>query len=369
MAQVPNRSPRAESRGRTRYDGLDAIRAGAMLLGLAYHATYAWFPDVGPWYLVADASPVPGLTTLTGLLHAFRMQVFFALSGFFSHLVFERRGARGFMVDRSKRLVLPLASALPLVLLLDVALRQWSHSRGLMSPAFKDGTGFLLVPRHLWFLVYLFTLCVAAWAVPKWDAPARWMKSALRFPPLLALGLVVPTCLALSFHPSNRPDEALWPLPFELFHFGLFYAVGWWCWPARETSFEPLRRQAPFFLGAGLALGLFIFRGSLQYELRGQVLAGVVPWLMTLGAFGLAFRVAPQERPWLRFLVEASYWVYLVHYPVVQALQVLFAQVPAPGLLEYCATVLLTFGFALSTFRLFVWKTPLGPWLGVRPRS
>ena len=73
-----------------------------MLLGLAYHATYAWLPNVAPWYLVADSSPVEGLMLVTGLLHSFRMQVFFALSGFFSHLVFERRGARSAPIATSR---------------------------------------------------------------------------------------------------------------------------------------------------------------------------------------------------------------------------------------------------------------------------
>jgi glucans biosynthesis protein C len=351
-----------------RYDGLDAIRAGAMLLGLAYHATYAWLPNVGPWYFVADASPVEGLGTLTGLIHSFRMQVFFALSGFFSHLVFERRGARGFIVDRSKRLVLPFLVALPFVFALDVAVRSWSQSAGLMSPQFQDGARFLALPRHLWFLVYLFTFCVLAWVTPKWDGPSRWLRAALRLPLLPTVVLTALTCAGLWLHPSNRPDLALWPRPFEVFHFGLFYAVGWWLWPARDVL-EPLRRQAPFFLIAGLALGLFIFRGALQYELTGQVLAGAVAWLMTMGAFGLAFRVKPGQRPWLRFLVESSYWVYLVHYPVVQALQVVFAQLQWPGLLEYGLATLLTFSIALFTFTVFVRRTPLGPWLGVRSRS
>lgn len=339
-----------------------------MLLGLAYHATYAWFPDIGPWYLVADASPVPALTVVTGLLHAFRMQVFFALSGFFSHLVFERRGSRGFLVDRSRRLVLPFVVALPIVLGLDAALRGWSHSAGLMAPDFHDGLGLILLPRHLWFLVYLFTFCVLAWAAPRWEGPARVVRRLLGVPVVLALLGAVPTCLALFFHPSNRPDEALWPRPFEAFHYGAFYAVGWWLWPSRE-ALEPLRRQAPYFLVAGLALGLFIFSGKLQFELTGQLLAGVVSWLMTLGAFGLAFRVTAKERPWLRFLVESSYWVYLVHYPVVQALQVSFAQMAWPGTVEYLSTVVLTFAFALLTFTLFVRKTPLGPWLGANRRS
>lgn len=335
-----------------------------MLLGLAYHATYAWLPNVGPWYFVADTSPVEALAPFTGFLHSFRMQLFFALSGFFSHLVFERRGERGFLVDRSKRLVLPFLFALPVVLLLDFALRNWSHSLGLMSPQFTGGVGFLFLPRHLWFLVYLFTLCLLAWAAPKWNAPARWLAKE----PLLALLLVVPTCLALWLHPSNRPDLALWPLPFELFHFGVFYAAGWWLWAARE-SLDSLRRFAPLLLAAGLALGAFLFRGTLQYELTGQVLAGAVAWLMTLGAFGLAFRVESKERDWLRFLVESSYWVYLVHYPVVQALQVIFAGRSWPGSLEYVAAIALTFLFAVLTFMVFVWRTPLGPWLGVRSRS
>ena len=41
--------------------------------------------------------------------------LFFALSGFFSHLVYERRGARAYVVDRSKRLLVPLVVALPVV--------------------------------------------------------------------------------------------------------------------------------------------------------------------------------------------------------------------------------------------------------------
>ena len=77
-----------------------------MLLGLAYHATYAWFPDVGPWYFVADGSPVPALPVLTGLLHAFRMQVFFALSGFLLYLPWLRSATEGGAPPRLKTYLL-----------------------------------------------------------------------------------------------------------------------------------------------------------------------------------------------------------------------------------------------------------------------
>ncbi len=351
---------------RQRYDGLDAIRAGAMLLGLAYHATYAWLPEVGRWYFVADGSPVEALVTVTGFLHAFRMQLFFALSGFFSHLVFERRGAGGYLVDRSRRLLVPLLVALPVVLGLDVALRRWSHALGLMSPQYEVGTAFRATPLHLWFLIYLWVFCAIAWAAPKWELPSRLVTRALRFPPALLL-LAIPTCVGLWLHPDNQPDAHLWPMPFELFHHGLFFAFGWWLWPARE-ALPALRRHGWWLLAAGVTLGLFVYRGPLQWQPLGQTLSGLVAWSMTLGALGIAFAVPARERPWLRFLVESSYWVYLVHYPVVLALQVYFAQQQGPGLVEYVSTTALTFGFALLTFTTLVWKTPLGPWLGVKPR-
>lgn len=347
-----------------RYDGLDAVRAGAMLLGIAYHATYAWLPRVGPWYFVADSSPVDALFFVTGFLHAWRMELFFALSGFFSHLVFERRGARGFLAERSRRLLVPLLVALPVVLACDFALRRASFELGTMSPDYAPGAGFRFAPVHLWFLIYLWCFCAVAWLLPRTDFFTNTLRRALNFAPSLLL-LAAPTCVGLWLHPESRPDRFFWPQPFELAHYGLFFAFGWWLWPQREHV-ASLRRHAPVLLAAGLALGAYVFTGSRQWETQGHVLSGLVAWLLTLGALGLAFGVKPGERPALRLLCEASYWVYLTHYPLVLALQLAFSRVEAPGLVEYFATVTLTLAVCLTTFVLLVRRSPLAPWLGSR---
>lgn len=338
-----------------------------MLLGLAYHATYSWLPRIGPWYFVADSSPVEALVAVTGGLHSFRMQLFFALSGFFSHLVFERRGPREYLRDRSRRLLVPMLVALPLVMLAYWQLRVWSHSVGAMSSEFKPGTEFHALPLHLWFLIYLWSFCALAWAAPATNALSSLLARALRFPPLVLVVLSALTGLGVWLHPENRPDGAFWPMPFELFHYGLFFAFGWNLWRVREEARSPLRRWAWPSLVLGVALMIYVYRGSVQWEPLGHALGGPIAWSITLGALGLALSSATrEENPALRFIVESSYWVYLVHYPVVLALQILFSQQSWPGLLEYALATLGTFAFAMITFVLFVRRTPLGPWLGVK---
>ncbi|MEW6434864.1 MAG: acyltransferase family protein [Myxococcota bacterium] len=352
-----------------RYDGLDVVRAAAMLLGVCYHAAYSYVPDIGRWYFVTDVSSSSVFVTVVGVLHSFRMQLFFALSGFFAHLVLERRGERGFLVDRSRRLVVPFLAALPVTVFADVATRHWSRTAGVMSPDFAAQDGFRVLPMHLWFLEYLFLYCLAAWAATgvglEGRSASRGLAKVLRVPEVL-LVLGVPLGLALMRFEELRPAASFLPEPHSFLHYGLFFLLGWLLWPAREAV-DALARRGAWMAVAGFGLAFFVHTRHLQWEPLGHFLAGVVPAAVTLGCLGLAFRVPPATRPTLRFLVESSYWVYLVHFPVVLALQVALATTPWPAVPKYLAVVAVTFAFAFATFRLVVYRSALGPWLGVKP--
>jgi glucan biosynthesis protein C len=165
--------------GAQRWAGLDLVRATAMLLGLAYHGVFAYLPGIGPYYVVQDPATQGALASLGATLHAFRMEVFFTLAGFFAHLLLERRGVNGFLRDRARRLLVPFTVALPLSIVADVMLRRWSSARGTLSPAYQPPLDALrLAPLHLWFLEYVFLFCAATWLLvrlfgqPKrqWDA-------------------------------------------------------------------------------------------------------------------------------------------------------------------------------------------------------
>lgn len=83
----------------------DALRSGAMLLGIALHAGLAFAPV--PWLAMNDATS-PAIGTMIEVLHGFRLPLFFIMSGFFSAMLLQRRGVRGFLFHRGRRIVLPL---------------------------------------------------------------------------------------------------------------------------------------------------------------------------------------------------------------------------------------------------------------------
>jgi peptidoglycan/LPS O-acetylase OafA/YrhL len=119
------------------------------------------------------------------------------------------------------------------------------------------------------------------------------------------------------------------------------------------------------FLALGLALSWWISSRPFQWTASGAALGTLCGWLVTLGAIGLGLRPLT-PRPVTRVLVEASYWMYLVHYPVVVALQVLLAKQAGPLALKYLLVVGITFALTCGSFLLFVRRSPLAPYLGVR---
>ena len=72
----------------TRRHDLDALRALAMLLGIALHAALS-FMDF-PW-VVQDRVRAPEFGFVVSAIHGFRMPLFFMMSGFFTAMLWRRR--------------------------------------------------------------------------------------------------------------------------------------------------------------------------------------------------------------------------------------------------------------------------------------
>ena len=98
-------STKAGSLSIPRRADLDAVRAFAMLLGIALHAALSF--STIPW-IVQDSRRSGGFTFFFEAVHGFRMPLFFLVSGFFTAMLWRRRGLRSLLKQRATRILLPL---------------------------------------------------------------------------------------------------------------------------------------------------------------------------------------------------------------------------------------------------------------------
>ena len=91
-----------------RLNDLDALRGFAMLLGIALHAALSFLP--GFWAVQDSRASFDGLyDELLHAIHGFRMPLFFLLSGFFTTMLWKRRGLGALVSHRARRIAVPLA--------------------------------------------------------------------------------------------------------------------------------------------------------------------------------------------------------------------------------------------------------------------
>lgn len=91
--------------GDPRRHDLDALRASAMLLGILYHAALS-FALGFPW-MVQDVSQTKGLFVFQAWTHGFRMQLFMLASGFFTAMLWRRKGLKAMLWHRCRRILFP----------------------------------------------------------------------------------------------------------------------------------------------------------------------------------------------------------------------------------------------------------------------
>ncbi len=116
---------------------LDAIRAFAMLLGIALHASQSFSPI--PW-IVQDSRQEPLFGLLLAAIHGFRMPLFFLVSGFFTAMLWRRRGISAMLKQRVMRILLPLLLGMVTIIPALDWVSSWAAGSSLKAFDTDDGT-------------------------------------------------------------------------------------------------------------------------------------------------------------------------------------------------------------------------------------
>ncbi|WP_066658261.1 MULTISPECIES: acyltransferase family protein [unclassified Sphingomonas] len=381
-----------------RLHALDAVRGGALLLGVAFHASLSFLPGPKIWMVRDAAEPLIGSFFIVS--HMFRMTLFFVIAGYFGRMLLERRGVAGFVRDRGKRIVLPLFLFWPFVLAGIIAAFIWGAvvMNGGMPPANQPPppppTVATFPLTHLWFLYVLTLLYLAALAMRsvfglidrKGMAAARIadpiIATAIRYGAASVL-LAVPGFVALVKLPVwmpaagiPTPDMGLIPNAAALAAYATAFGFGWMLHRRPILLGQIAARWALHLIGAILLSGCLLWdRGGLPFfapepdPTKRVLLAGaymIASWTWTLGLLGAALRFLDAERRWVRYLADSSYWIYLVHLPVVMAAQILVFPLALPGLVKFAIVVLGASLILLASYHLLVRHSFVGRWLNGR---
>ena len=369
---------------------LDALRACAMLLGVVLHAALTFFPE--SWPVQDRTAGFHGpWEELVFAVHGFRMPVFFLLSGFFTAMLWRRRGLPALIRHRLRRVALPLALAMVTV----GPAMDWVVDRARRSRA-KGYSVHELAPRleefhHLWFLWILLWLLAGFLVVafvadrvrpepPRGDRGAQpaWLR--------WVMGLLIPLTLLPQLgmakggaYPMFGPDTDTGLLPplHLLAYYAAFFSFGALAYGRRDRNgallADTLGRRWPVVLPVSV-LVVFPVGLAVTYlpEVRSwavsQVLQVLYAWGMCLGLIGLFRILLTRERPSVRYLADASYWIYLVHLPLVIGAQIVLRDWALPSGIKF---LLITGGVTavlLLSYQAFVRYTPIGTLLNGRKR-
>lgn len=389
------------SDGPDRLHALDAVRAFALVLGIVFHATASFMPtaDNTMMWLIMDAERSPALGLAFYVLHIFRMTTFFIIAGFFARMLYHRRGLVGFAKDRGRRIALPLVAGWPIVMPLIIGamiggtLIQYGGPPP-FDPQPEPPRPTLAFPlTHLWFLYVLlvfYVLGVAGRAAfvaldrggGLRSAVDRAMSALVRFgaAPLL---LAVPAAVALNAHAGwmpwvgiPTPDNSLIPNPPALAEFGVAFTFGWLL--QRQTGLlTAIQKLWPIYLAAALALTVFGLSQvgvapTNKTELPGlnrplyAATYALAAWTWSFAFIGMAMRFLSGHSAWRRYLADASYWLYIIHLPLVILLQGVVAKYAWPAELKYLLILAIAMPLMLLSYQVMVRYTWLGAILNGR---
>jgi glucan biosynthesis protein C len=381
-----------------RLHALDALRAFALLLGIALHAANPYVADLPGW--PTRAEPSDALAGVFYTIHQFRMPLFFLIAGFFGRMLLERRGAAGFVRDRSRRILLPLAAGVPLLMLATVvalvlgkllAGADAADLAALQPPAAPANRS---VPAsihliHLWFLYYLLMFYAGALAVRATlgrstrvrtaaDAAVSFLTRSVAGPALLAVPIA-----AYYVELDGWSGWGGFPAPFSLIPdvgallaYGMFFAFGWLLHRQRPLLTFVERRWP---LNLALAVGAWAVCRAIGGATPhwGPYLAGselvaytssyaVGAWCWSFALLGLALRFLSSENAARRYLADASYWMYLMHIPALVFFGALLEPLPWHWAAEYPLSIAGTVVVLLVSYRYLVRYTFIGSILNGR---
>ncbi len=365
-----------------RIHGLDALRAVAMLLGVVLHATIAYKVEDDPyWIYDKDYSNII-FDFVYFFIHSFRMPLFYLVAGFFCRFLYHKRTEKEFIKNRWTRVGIPFIIGLITIVPLSMfpfrvyfgVFRDnltWdeAYRKSFFQLFGKNGV------LHIWFLYDLLIFYVTVIVIKRLTRKSARMSNIFshffqwlyqrKFNNIYWVLFFAIGVFAILFNESGlfvKVDTSLIPRKISyLFFYGYFFTAGWVINKRQDLLQKLIKNYIKFIVPAIIicALLFYVESGNLLHSnqliyFSGKFLAALLVVLFTFGFTGYFLSAFEKQSKQLRYISDASYWIYLVHVGMVAAVQLYFLNSSIPGFLKFLLSFLLPTVIALVTYQLFV---------------
>ncbi|HCQ7755708.1 TPA: glucans biosynthesis protein MdoC [Citrobacter sedlakii] len=354
---------------------LDSIRAWLMLLGIPFHISLIYSSHT--WH-VNSADSSWWLTVFNDFIHAFRMQVFFVISGYFSYMLFLRYPLKRWWKVRVERVGIPMLTAIPLLTLPQFIMLQYVkgkaenwHSLSLYD---KYNTLAWELISHLWFLLVLIILTtVSLWLFSllrnKWTAANKNRLTTLSMSKLTLIFLFTGVGYAairrtiFSVYPSILSDGMFNFVVMQTLFYVPFFLLGALTFISPELKALFTRPSRGCTLGAAFAFAAYLLNqrygsgDAWMYETEYVITMVMGLWMVNV-VFSLGHRLLNFQSARVTYFVNASLFIYLVHHPLTLFFGAYITPHITSNLLGFLCGLVFVIGIALALYEIHI-RIPL----------
>ncbi|MES1225299.1 MAG: acyltransferase family protein [Bacteroidota bacterium] len=363
---------------------LDSLRAIMMLLGIVIHASITFGRiDYGTAWPIKDSSTSFAFDIIVSFIHSFRMPVFFVAAGFFGALLFYRKGPKKMLLNRFNRILLPFLAGVIIIYPLVFFAVVYSKSAIAGAPSPLTNAWNVLVSGqflpfnviHLWFLYFLILFAFAGFVIAKlFNSDSTFTTSANKlFTSILenfwyrlaVMSVLFFLCLFWIGRSSIATNNR-WSIDPAIFvTYFLFFETGWVIF--KTDCLNKLKGYPIAQLIAATILfliyGLTPWPQSAGSLLAKQILASLFSSLFIFGFIALFMTYFNRYSPRLSYIMDAAYWVYIIHLPIVMFIPGLMAGMALPAVLKFSISFSGTSAICFISYHYLVRGTFIGKFL------
>jgi glucan biosynthesis protein C len=365
-----------------RFHSIDMLRAIMMVLGVFFHSAviFCHSKNIQDWP-VFDKSPSYFFDFVVGITHSFRMHIFFFVSGFSTSILYLKKGSKLMLINRFKRIVLPFLLSYviisPLISYFSALINNSEIGNPIVNLFHLDYTFFLSQPiYHLWFLYYLIYFILLGWIFEKLFEQKLTLTEKIKsyiekITRNFWLRFVFLSSLILIYFLYTGKNHFYSPLKFEIspsafLVYFVFYAFGWFVHKNKSllllSSENPTRLVTLGFVFYIIS-NLNVILGFSNFKYVQFTASAISHVLFILGFLSLVLRKFNFQSKISTFILNSSYWIYLVHIIFIFAMYYLIGEINLPVYLKFITVFLGASFLCILSYLLFVKKTFIGVFL------